>query len=67
MNCGQWVSTAGVNGNLSIVLRSVLPGGAKGTRTPDPLLAKIVGQVLRTRSLQVRKPVVCPRVTVINR
>ena len=42
MNCGQWVSTAGVNGHLPIVLRRVLPGGAKGTRTPDPLLAKQV-------------------------
>jgi hypothetical protein len=33
------VSTVGVNRHLSILAEDVLPGGAKETRTPDPLLA----------------------------
>jgi hypothetical protein len=38
----RWVSTLGVIRHLLILSRDVLPGGAKGARTPDPLLAKQV-------------------------
>jgi hypothetical protein len=37
------VSDSGVSDRPATLADDVLPGGAKGTRTPDPLLAKTVG------------------------
>jgi hypothetical protein len=67
VNCIQWVSTAGVNRCSFILIQDVLPGGAKGTRTPDPLLAKIVRPACRPAPLLVGATNVSPRVTVIDR
>jgi hypothetical protein len=53
MNSGQWVSTVGVNRHLSILAGGVLPGGAKETRTPDPLLAKAATTPARPAVTQV--------------
>jgi hypothetical protein len=41
MNPQLW-STLVVNRQFQDLARVVFPGGAKGTRTPDPLLAKQV-------------------------
>jgi hypothetical protein len=38
---GLW-STLVVKRRFRLILSDVLPGGARGTRTPDPLLAKQV-------------------------
>ena len=61
---GEWH----VNGTPTVASHdSVLPGGAKGTRTPDPLLAKIVNGGTLALSLQVRYPATCPQMTAIHR
>ena len=42
---GLLVSDSGVNRLLPILAADISPGGAKGTRTPDPLLAKYASAV----------------------
>jgi hypothetical protein len=43
---GPLLQTTATIGPLAILISSVCAGGAKGTRTPDPLLAKLIRAVL---------------------
>jgi hypothetical protein len=50
----------GVNRHLPILAGGVLPGGAKETRTPDPLLAKEVAAIGGPAAAQVKSTAGCP-------